>query len=94
MLDRLESTHPGLGAYIRAAADYLNISPPALRERFSHGIERIGWETAEHACREWERLGILPDLQIESDRQVGDMEEPSVQGSPGVWSEVLPSRYG
>jgi hypothetical protein len=80
LLDTLDSAHPGLRKYVCAFADYFHIPHDYLLERFGCGIEKLGEASASAACRAWEELGILPDIDIRQDRQVaGIWESPLIK---------------
>lgn len=57
----LESRHAGLGAYLADVAGFLYFPLPEMRRRFCVGIDRLGFDIVDRACREWEAAGILPN---------------------------------
>lgn len=77
-LEALEQAHPGLRRYIRTIADFLAVPFPPLWERFAAGVARLPRDEIEAACRQWEAVGILPEVRIADDAQVA-----------AVWSSPL-----
>lgn len=67
---RIRQIHPGLAEYTQAISGFFHLPLETVQERFWTGIMRLDTSKAVEACREWERVGILPDVCCESDDQL------------------------
>ena len=72
-LARLESEFAGLAAYHQALATYFGVDPAAYRRRIEGGLEQHPYEALAEGCRRWQKVGILPELAVETDAQVGEV---------------------
>ncbi|MGE0488233.1 MAG: class I SAM-dependent methyltransferase [Vulcanimicrobiota bacterium] len=72
-LDRLERDFAGLADYHQALATYFGVDPTTYRSRIEQGLESHAYETLAKGCKRWQAVGILPDLEVKTDAQVGEV---------------------
>lgn len=71
ILQRLEQAHPGLEKYSREIGAYFGLDEQVMRRAYVRYLGRLDPDSLEDHARSWEKLGILPDLAIDRDEQVG-----------------------
>ncbi len=71
VLTRLEQRHPGLENYARAIGSYFGLEHEVMRKAYVRYLKPFDEEELARHARRWEELGVLPDLAIDRDEQVG-----------------------
>lgn len=70
--------HPGLEKYLYVVSVYFDLPLELMRETYLKYLSQFPPPLLEQSVRDWESQGILPDLDITRDEQVGQ-----------VWGNVL-----
>lgn len=72
-LTRLEGEFAGLAGYHQALASYFGVDPSAYRQRIEQGLELHPYDALVQSCKRWQEVGILPELAVTTDAQVGEV---------------------